>query len=299
MVGGQQFFQRREIKDALAYLRLMSNPQDDQSLLRVLSSPPRGIGAKAISAMKQYRLEGRGSMFEALCDEELLKKFSSPAAKGAAELVSVYDRFKQVFETPGGLSGKCAEFLKETGYISGLQKIYKDLDDAIKRRDNVDEFISAISQFENKRGEPATLSDYLEACSLLEESEREDEQENAPDAVTLTTVHAAKGLEYPIVFIIAMENGIFPHERAVEEGGTDEEKRLFYVAVTRAKEELYLLRTRSRLIRGVMHPSRPSPFLSMIDGKFAETREQGELLKAVDSKTLAAKFEELYDFLNS
>ena len=299
MVGGQQFFQRREIKDALAYLRLISNPSDDQSLLRLLTAPPRGIGAKAIELMKQCRLAGNGSMFDALCDEEFRKSLSKPAAKGAEELIAVFERFKPLFETPGGLSGKCAEFLKETGYVSGLQKIYKDIEDARKRRDNIDEFISAIAQFDSKREEPATLSDYLEACALLEESEREDEEENASDAVTLTTVHAAKGLEYPVVFVIAMEHGIFPHERALNEGGADEEKRLFYVAVTRAKEELYLLRTRMRMVRGVMHPSRPSAFLGMIDGKYATTQSPEDVLKTVDADTLAAKFAELYEFLNS
>ena len=299
MVGGQQFFQRREIKDALAYLKLMSNPLDDQSLLRLLSSPPRGIGAKAVSDLKSYRLEGRGSMFEALNSGEFRAKLSRPAAKGAEELMSVFARFKPLFEQPGGLSGKCAEFLKETGYIPGLQKIYKDIDDAVKRRDNVDEFISAISQFELKRGDPATLTEYLEACSLLEESEREDEADEEKDAVTLTTVHAAKGLEYPIVFVIAMEHGIFPHERALDEGGADEERRLFYVAVTRAKEELYLLRTRMRMVRGVMHPSRPSGFLGMIDGEFAKSQTPDDLLKTVDRDTLAAKFAELYEFMKS
>ena len=117
--------------------------------------------------------------------------------------------------------------------------------------------------------------------------------------MTLTTVHAAKGLEYPIVFVIAMEHGIFPHERALDEGGADEERRLFYVAVTRAKEELYLLRTRMRMVRGVMHPSRPSGFLGMIDGEFAKSQTPDDLLKTVDSDTLAAKFAELYEFMKS
>ncbi len=299
MVGGQQFFQRREIKDALAYLRVMSNPFDDQSLLRVLSSPPRGIGAKAIAEMKKFRSEGRGSMFDALSSDEFRATISKPAAKGAEELISVYKRYKTLFEHPGGLSGKCAQFLRDVGYVSGLQKIYKDLADAVKRRDNVDEFISAISQFEIKRGEPINLGEYLEACSLLEESEKEEDDAAVADAVTLTTVHAAKGLEYPVVFVIAMEHGIFPHERALDEGGAEEEKRLFYVAVTRAKEELYLSRTRMRMVRGVMHPARPSPFLAMIDGEFANTVEPEDILKTADKKTMADKFAELYALLDS
>ena len=299
MVGGQQFFQRREIKDALAYMRVMSNPCDDQSLLRVLSSPPRGIGAKAIAEMKKFRSEGRGSMFDALSSEDFRKSLSKPAAKGAEELMTVFRRYKTLFEQPGGLSGKCAQFLRDAGYVGGLQKVYKDIADAVKRRDNVDEFISAIAQFESKREEPTSLSDYLEACSLLEESEKEDEKETVTDAVTLTTIHAAKGLEYPVVFVIAMENGIFPHERALEEGGADEEKRLFYVAVTRAKEELYLSRTRMRLVRGVMRPAQPSPFLAMIDGEFANTVEPEDILKTADKKTMSDKFAELYALLDS
>ena len=131
------------------------------------------------------------------------------------------------------------------------------------------------------------------------ESEKEEEESAAADAVTLTTVHAAKGLEYPVVFVVAMEHGIFPHERALDEGGAEEEKRLFYVAVTRAKEELYLSRTRMRMVRGVMRPARPSPFLAMIDGEFANTVEPEDILKTADKKTMADKFAELYALLDS
>ena len=272
---------------------------DDQSLLRVLASPPRGIGAKAISELKTFRSEGRGSMFEALASGEFRQKLSKPAAKGAEELISVCLKYRDIFEKPGHLAERCAEFIREVGYIGGLQKIYKDMADAVKRRDNVDEFISAISQFEAKRSEPTSLTDYLEACSLLEESEKEEDENTSSDAVTLTTVHAAKGLEYPVVFVVAMEHGIFPHERALDEGGADEEKRLFYVAVTRAKEELYLSRTRMRMVRGVTHPSRPSPFLAMIDGEFANTVEPEDILKTADKKTMQDKFAELYALLNS
>jgi superfamily I DNA/RNA helicase len=133
----------------------------------------------------------------------------------------------------------------------------------------------------------------------MEESERENETETDPDAVTLTTVHAAKGLEFPVVLNIAMEQGIFPHERALSENGYDEEKRLFYVAITRAKKELYLLRARYRMHRGVNKPSHPSVFLPLLGEKFAISRQAEDLIKVVDEERMAAKFAELYNLLKS
>ena len=297
LFGGQQFFQRREIKDALAYLRLFVNPHDDQSLLRVLASPPRGIGAKAIEVLKQRRQQDHIPMFKTLCSPEFQKTLSKTGAAGAAELAEVYARFSERFSQGGAISGKVADFLTECGYVNGLQRIYKDIQDATKRRDNIDEFISAVAQFEAKCSEPITLSEYLEACSLMEENDRDEDPD--ADAVTLSTIHASKGLEFPVVFVIAMEKGIFPHERAVEEGAGDEEQRLFYVAVTRAKEELYLLRARARMQRGITRPVQASPFLSLLPDDVAHRSEPDELLQSAPIEDVLKKFEEFYKLLKN
>ena len=297
LFGGQQFFQRREIKDALAYLRLLVNPNDDQSLLRVLASPPRGIGAKAIELLKKKRLEDHIPMFSVLATEEFQQTLTRAGKTGAAELVQVYQEFAERFAEPGGVSAKAADFLIACGYVDGLQKIYKDINDSVKRRDNIDEFISAIAQYENRASEPLTLSDYLEACSLMEEDDRDDDADK--DAVILSSIHASKGLEFPVVFIIAMERGIFPHERALEEGAGDEEQRLFYVAVTRAKEELYLLRAKARMQRGITRPAQPSPFLGLLTDEVAQRCEPDELLTGVSQEDMIKKFEEFYALLKN
>ena len=297
--GGQQFYQRREIKDAVAYLRIIANPQDDQSLLRVLASPPRGLGAKAIEELKRRRSTNFASMTESLRDESFQNTLSKAGASGARSLLAACDAASRRFAAPGDLAVKIADFLKNVGYIDGLQRIYKDISDALKRRDNVDEFISAVAQFERNQGKPVTLTDYLESFSLLEESERVDEENAGTDQVTLSTIHAAKGLEFPVVFVIALERGIFPHERAIEEGAADEERRLFYVAITRAKQELYLLRAKVRMARGISRPAAPSPFLNLLDDRVAEHCEREQLLQPASADEMRQAFENIFKILNS
>ena len=292
LVGGQQFFQRREIKDAVAYLKLLVNPRDDQSVLRVLAAPPRGIGPKAVKELKRRRAEEHIPMTATLRDEEFRKSLSARAAGELRSMQAAFAAAKQAFAVPGGLAGKIARFLDEVGYSGGLQKIYRDMEDTVKRRDNVDEFISAVAQFEKTHGPDATLDDYLESYALLEENDRVREESPDADAVTLSTIHAAKGLEYPVVIQIAMERNIFPHERALEENGYDEELRLFYVAITRAKRELYLTRARSRMTRGVVRPALPSPFLDLLGPEVAERPEPDEVVRFADEDTVKKAFEE-------
>ena len=294
--GGQQFYQRREIKDAVAYLKLLVNPNDDQSLLRVLAAPPRGLGAKAVELLKSARLEKHRPMFSSLGDADFVSALTKAAAAGARELHSVCAAYRREFEVPGGLAGKIARFLNDVGYTGALQRIYKDIEDSLKRRDNVEEFINGAAQFESRRSEPATLRDFLESFALLEEEERDEDK--VKDAVTFSTVHAAKGLEFPVVFLVALEQGMFPHERAIAEGNGDEELRLFYVALTRAKLELYLLHSRSRLQRGVPHPERPSPFLALLGDGFVDDNAPEELVRPADNRRAVEAFMRIYQRLN-
>ncbi len=291
LVGGQQFFQRREIKDAVAYLKLLDNPRDDQSILRILAAPPRGIGPKAVKELKRCRAEEYKPMSVTLKSEAFIKTLTSKGAAELKEMLVAFAEAKESFKTPGNLAGKILAFLKNVGYYNGLQKIYRDQEDSIKRRDNVDEFISAVAQFEKKHGDSVTLTEYLESYALMEENDRVQEDSPDADAVTLSTIHAAKGLEYPVVIQIAMERGIFPHERALEENGYEEELRLFYVALTRAKEELYLTRCRSRMIRGVVRPAQASGFLELL-GESAEKAEKSDLVKLADADTIRKTFED-------
>ena len=294
--GGQQFYSRREVKDAVAYLKLLVNPNDDQSLLRVLSAPPRGIGAKAVDQLKSARLEKHRPMLASLGDAEFASGLTRKAAEGARELSETCARYRREFDAPGDLAAKISKYLADVGYLGALQRIYKDIDDALKRRDNVEEFVNAAAQYEARRPDAATLRDFLESFALLEEEDRDEDPDK--DAVTFSTVHAAKGLEFPVVFLIALEQGMFPHERALAEGGGDEELRLFYVAVTRAKEELYLLHARTRLQRGVPHPERPSPFLALLGNDLVENTAPEQLIQPADNRRAVEAFMRIYERLN-
>ena len=292
LVGGQQFYARREIKDAVAYLKLLCNPNDDQSVLRILAAPPRGIGPKAVTELKRRRAEQHIPMFKSLRDESFIAGLSSKAQAELRSMLNAFDEASNDFATPGGLVGKTIRFLDASGYSGGLQKIYRAIKDTEKRRDNVNEFINAIAQFEAKKTDAPELSDYLESFALLEENDKVEESAPDDDAVTLSTIHASKGLEYPVVFLVAMERSIFPHERALEENGYEEELRLFYVAVTRAKQELYLTRSRSRLNRGMVRPALPSPFLELLGDNVAEKVDADSLVKTAGDDAVRRAFEE-------
>ena len=238
-------------------------------------------------------------MFELLAEEEFQKELTPKAAAAAREFAEVYAKYKERFAEPGALAWKITEFLKEIGYLDGLQRIYKDLKDAMKRRENVDEFITAITQYEERQAEPPTLEAYLENLALLEESDKVEEETGTVDAVTLMTVHASKGLEFPVVFVVAMERNIFPHERALEEGSVEEELRLFYVAITRARKYLYLLRAKERMQRGITRATLPSPFLHLLTDEVAERTTPEELLRPASEDEVRQAFANIFKILKS
>ena len=297
LVGGQEFYQRSEVKDAVSYLRLIANPREDQSLLRILGNPPRGLGNKAVDKLKSMRQNGAKSMLDALGSGEFLDSCSGKAKTAAAELAATVEKYRNLFIVPGDLANKARAYLQETGFLDGLQRVYKDIKDATKRRENVDEFINAIAQFEAKQAELPTLQDFLEKFALLEESDRTaDESENG-NGVILSTIHASKGLEFPLVFLVAMERKIFPNERALEEDSLDEELRLFYVALTRAKRHLVLTHAKERFRYGKVERSAPSEFLWKLPEDLTDSGDDYEFLQQLSADSINEGFAKIFEML--
>ena len=294
--SGQSFYKRKEIKDAVADLKLLINPRDDQSLLRILACPPRGLADKAVNLLKKQSVATHEPMVHQLGSAEFQQALGGKGAVQAAALAEIFTRYRALFKEPGSLAARVESFLRETGYLDGLQRMYKDIKDATKRRENVDEFITAVAQFEQRSPEPAKLDDYLESFALLEETDRTEEENE--DAVTLSSVHASKGLEYPVVFVVGMEHGLFPHERSVEEGSGDEELRLFYVAITRARKKLYLSRAKDRMTRGVTHMPRGSEFLDLLPEDLANRHTPENILKAPDPGQMQQVFADIFKMLD-
>ncbi len=265
LVGSRSFYERREIRDAVAYIKLAINPKDDQSLLRIVNVPPKGIGDKAFEELKSLRAETGEAMARVLSSDRFRSKLSSKASAECAKFANVLDKWRPEMEAPGDLYDKAYGFLGEIGFLDGFIRIYKDRKEAEQRRDNVFELLNMMAEqekrFSNPLDEPPTMLSFIEQYCLQDDNDRVKEDANG---VTLMTVHAAKGLEFDSVFVTGMEGGIFPHERSLKEQSGDEERRLFYVAVTRAKKRLFLTRARSRMKFGEKKAQEPSPFLEEI-----------------------------------
>jgi len=271
IIGGHSFYERREVKDAIAYLRLLVNPKDDQSFSRIIASPPRGLGNKALEILRKEKSKSSKGFCELILDSSVFSEFGSKGAKSAAEFGKVIAKWRQEIQNPGKIAKKVELYLKEVGYLDGLLQMYKDREEALKRQENVFELINAIAVFEKTADEEnCSLIDFIERYSLNDDSDKVEDNTDMKPAVTLMTVHSAKGLEYKIVFIVGMENGVFPHERSIEERGLDEERRLCYVALTRAKSNLYITYTNFRMKHGELSHQKPSIFLEAIPEELIE-----------------------------
>lgn len=259
IVGGLKFYARKEVKDVIAYLRLIQNPADDVSLRRIINIPKRGIGLSTIEKIEKYIAQTGESIYSALLGVEDIPGLSQKAItniKSFTEMINKFIAMKEVME----LKDFIEEVVYSTGYIKELEE--EDSIEATSRIENIKEFISVAVDYETS-SEEATLEDFLATVSLLSDVDKTEEN---GDAVTLMTVHSAKGLEYPVVFVVGMEEGLFPIRRALD-GGSDEleeERRLCYVAVTRAQKLLYITFATVRTIYGNTSYSIPSSFLKEI-----------------------------------
>ena len=286
VIGSKSFYERKEVRDAVAYLKLLVNPREDQSLLRIIGAPPRGLGDKAIDHLKELKKASQLPFIELLEDPAFKSKVSSKAAIGAGELGGTVRRWKAKIADDGDLTYSIQEYLKEVGYLDGLLKMYKNREEAMMRRDNVLELVNAVGIYERNRGGSATLADFLEKYCLADDSDKVDEEEAQKDAVTLMTVHAAKGLEFESVCISGLDQNIFPNERALNEGAIEEERRLLYVAITRAKKKLTMTRARKRSRYGKESLQRPSVFISEISKDCYEKIDVANAFKKVSPEEL-------------
>ncbi|MEW6510152.1 MAG: UvrD-helicase domain-containing protein [Bacteroidota bacterium] len=267
IVGGVAFYKRREIKDILAYLSVIANPRDRESLLRIINVPARGIGETTVSRIRSVADEHRLSMFDGLVSprlEGVVSDRARAALRTLHELLVKYVGLKDKVSV-----GELARALvDEVGILTALKE--ENTAEALNRSENIQELVSALTEF-SARGEGGKLEDFLEEASLVSDV---DQAEFGRNAVTLMTLHAAKGLEFPVVFITGLEEGLFPlGGAAAERSELEEERRLMYVGMTRAKRKLYLSWAVTRYRFGDLTTSSRSRFLDEIDESFV--RQEG------------------------
>jgi DNA helicase II / ATP-dependent DNA helicase PcrA len=261
IVGGIKFYDRKEIKDILAYLRLIANPNDDISLVRIINVPKRGVGASSLDKIISYASANGLSIFEALGEIEQIGLSS--------RIVTPLVQFRQQIEHWGQMQEYLSvtelveEVLDKSGYRDML-RAEKTLE-AQSRLENIDEFLSVTKHFENTNDDKSLIAFLTDLALVADIDQLDAEEDNQNDAVVLMTLHSAKGLEFPVVFIIGMEEGIFPHGRSLDdEAEMEEERRLAYVGITRAEEELFLTSAQMRTLFGRTGINPVSRFISEI-----------------------------------
>jgi DNA helicase-2/ATP-dependent DNA helicase PcrA len=278
IVGGVRFYERKEIKDVLSYLRLINNPADSISLRRVLNVPARGIGATSLSAIEEEMNHSGRSMWDVVSHIDSVSTLQPRIRVKIAEFASLIAALRAERETIT-VTEMTQRVLDRSGYRRALEE--ENTQEAQTRLENVGELLNVTTEFEAQTDQP-TLSGFLEQVSLVSDI---DSLDAGADAVTLMTLHAAKGLEFAVVFLVGMEEGVFPHARSMEtDRELEEERRLCYVGITRAKEELYLSCANRRTFFGNIAYNPPSRFLREIPKELFHTvRKKGAPGRTVSS----------------
>jgi len=266
LVGGQSFFDRKEVRDVLAYLKLVSNPLDEISLLRIVNCPPRGVGKKSIDCALKNATERGVSVNRAIENVEDIPGVSSTARTALIDLQAIIKTYAQ--EEPGhDLPGFIQRLLAAVCYRAEVERCYGDILTRNQRWQAVEEIFNFAENYVRRNREDASLGGFLEALTLRQQGDEPDKDLGKRDAVTLMTLHAAKGLEFPRVYLVGAEEGLLPHGKSVQEDGIEEERRLMYVGVTRAQFHLTITHAKSRARYGTRVESMPSRFLFEIRGE--------------------------------
>ena len=269
LIGGQSYFDRREIKDFLAYVKMFINPNDDVSLLRIANTPARGLSDVTMERLLAASQEHHCSVYCAMKHDAVLASFQNKTAESIRAFTSFIERTQAplVEEQSISLQSWADNFVDEIGYIGELRRGEKNPDAADARVQNLKELIVSLDRVGDATTPAKRLEEFLDDITL--DSDREEEKETG-DAVTLITMHSCKGLEFPHVFIVGMEDGLLPHSRSKIENTLDEERRLFYVGMTRAMQTLTLSHCQARKKYGQALPCHPSPFLNELPEDLVE-----------------------------
>lgn len=293
VLSGLRFYDRKEIKDIIAYLRVVYNPNDDVSLARIINEPKRKIGNATLEKARNIAREKETSLYDVISHADDYPEFKTAIKKllSFSEIIQSLIKLKDTV-TIEDLTGR---ILNDTGYMPEL--VMEDTTESKARIENLGEFISVITEFEKNEETGNTLGEFLENISLVSDIDGYDENE---DSAVLMTIHSAKGLEFPIVFLSGLEEGLFPGMRSMEsDDDIEEERRLCYVAITRAKEQLYITKTISRTIHGKTMPTTASRFFKEIPVEYLEDKttlqpKVAKVMQDLGVRNAAAPKKEVY-----
>ncbi|MFF8193658.1 DNA helicase PcrA [Streptomyces bobili] len=278
VVGGVRFYERKEVRDVLAYLRVLANPEDSVPLRRILNVPKRGIGERAEAMIDALSQREKISFAQALKRVDEAYGMAARSTNAVQRFNTLMEELRTIVESGAGPATVLEAVLNQTGYLSELQNSTDPQDET--RVENLQELASVALEFEQESGEgegTGSLSEFLERVALVADSDQiPDESEDGSGVITLMTLHTAKGLEFPVVFLTGMEDGVFPHMRALgQTKELEEERRLAYVGITRARERLYLTRSALRSAWGQPSYNPPSRFLEEIPAAHVDWKRTG------------------------
>ncbi|MGW2549749.1 DNA helicase PcrA [Streptomyces sp. NPDC001635] len=296
VVGGVRFYERKEVRDVLAYLRVLANPEDSVPLRRILNVPKRGIGERAEAMIDALAQREKVSFPQALRRVDEAYGMAARSTNAVKRFNALMEDLRTIVESGAGPATVLEAVLERTGYLAELQASTDPQDET--RIENLQELAAVALEFEQERGEEAstpgaaaaggTLADFLEQVALVADSDQIPDEEDGDGVITLMTLHTAKGLEFPVVFLTGMEDGVFPHMRALgQTKELEEERRLAYVGITRARERLYLTRSALRSAWGQPAYNPPSRFLEEIPDQHVEWKRTGTSSAPVSSGPLS------------
>ena len=270
VIGGTKFYDRAEIKDAIAYLTVLVNPQDVGAFTRIVNSPRRGIGNTTVSRLLSHANTTGETVWELAAAPEEVPGLGAAAIKSLRRFMGTMEVLAERVAAPThpAISVLLKEMLSESGYLESLEN--ERTIEAQGRIENLEELVNVAVEYDGGTEEPS-LEEFLQGVALVADADTREDDEGL---VTLMTLHNAKGLEYPIVFMIGCEEGVFPHSRALDEGGLEEERRLCYVGITRAERDLYLTSARTRTVFGARNFGAPSRFIAEIPADLTDREVQ-------------------------